>query len=840
MSNKHISIGIDLGTTNSAVTVNYNEQFTAVKNQHSDEYTPSVFGADKGGNKIVGKKAYERLYKETSLEEVKNNKAEVKRIMGVDKQIEFPRLKTTYSPEEISAEILNSLKQDVARKYPDKDTSSAVITIPAAFSTLQSEATKKAGKIAGFDYVVLLQEPIAAAMAYGFNSKEDGNWLIYDLGGGTFDVAVVSSNDGRLSVLGHEGNNFLGGKNIDAEIIDKIIVPKIMAKFNITNFNRNSERFLAAFANLKSKAEEAKIELSHLDSVRIEIDKIGLDDEGKEIYCDFNISRTEFEKIIKPLVDESIELAKKSIKDTGLDNSQIKRIILIGGPTQMPLVRNSLEKELGIEVDASQDPLTAVSRGACIYGLSQTVPDDKIKNDAVPHETIIIDLNYDALTSDLEEVVSGKIAKLNDIKEEEFFLQIQSDSGSYSGNKLDLKGGKFVTDVSLDKNKQNKFWLYLFDKRGNQLKSSPESFTITQGVSVRNTSINHSFRIIVQERSAEDGYKKHYVAELLFDKNTSLPCEKTETYRITDELVSDKENNELHIVVVEGENDMPDRNKFVCKLGIKGKDLPCNLPEGDKIEITIKVDESGGVFVNGYIPSIDLNANVRSTFKAENIVTQKLQDGLASQEVRIKNIDDGGQGNVPDSIKSKVKSIQSNIDNAAHDEDAKRQAESDLIELKNSLDELTSDKGIDEYKAEYRKLLDDAGGFLNQIDPKERATYNQELEGIKKDADSALISKDTQGMRRINEALATLNFKMIVATPKGMFGLLQALISRNPILAGNDDVKFYMDKANKGLQEDNLSEIMQAYFKILEFLPKSEQEDAQDAMRVVGIKRYNS
>lgn len=837
MSNKHISIGIDLGTTNSAVTVNYNEQFTTVKNIHNDEYTPSVFGVKKRETLKVGKQAYEMLYKNASLEDVKNTKAEVKRIMGVDEKIEFPRLNTAYSPEEISAEILKSLKGDVSRKYPEMDTSSAVITIPAAFSTLQSEATKEAGKIAGFDHVVLLQEPIAAAMAYGFDSKEDGNWLIYDLGGGTFDVAVISSNGGRLSVLGHEGNNFLGGKNIDSEIIDKILVPKIAAEFNINNFNRNNEKFIAEFANLKYIAEEAKIQLSQLDSVNVEIADIGIDDEGKEILCYVDISRAEFESIIKPLVDESIELAKKSIKDTGLANTDIKKIILIGGPTYMPLVRSALEQELGIEVDASQDPLTAVSKGACIYGLSQIVPDDIVKKDAPPKEAITIDLNYDALTADLEEVVSGKIAKLKDAQSEEFFLQIQSDSGNYSGNKIDIKGGKFVTEVSLDKNKQNKFWLYLFDNKANQIKVSPESFTITQGVSVQNAPISHSLRLVVQERSAEHDLSSREKAVIVLEKGNVPPCEKTGTYKAADILKKGKHNNELHITVVEGESEIPDRNRFVCKLGISGEELPHDLPEGEEIEITIKVNESQELLVNAYISSIDLSANARVTFKAENIATQTLQDGLASQEELIKNIDRSGRDNVPDTIRNKVKSIKANIDNASNDEDAKRQAERDLIELRNSLDTLTSDKGIDEYQAEYEKSLGDAEEFLDKIDPKERAAYKQQLEGIKKDANNALTSKDTKMMHRINEDLMTLNFKMIVATPEGMFGLLQAMVSRNPTLQENDDVKFYMDKAKKGLEANDLNEIRQVYQKILELLPKSEQEYAQDPIRVVGIKR---
>ena len=209
-----ILIGIDLGTTNSAVAVNNNGTVEIVKKPGGVEYTPSVFGFDKAKNKVVGQKAYDSLYSDSTDAGVKNFKPEVKRIIGTPEKFYFERAGVEMSAEEISAEILKSLTQDVVRKYPKMDTTAAVITIPAAFSVLQCEATKRAGNLAGFRHVVLLQEPIAAGISYGFGAGLNENWLVYDLGGGTFDVALISSKDGVLSVLGHNGDNFLGGKNL--------------------------------------------------------------------------------------------------------------------------------------------------------------------------------------------------------------------------------------------------------------------------------------------------------------------------------------------------------------------------------------------------------------------------------------------------------------------------------------------------------------------------------------------------------------------------------------------------------------------------------------------------
>ena len=273
MSSQNITIGIDLGTANSKIAVNVNGKIEIIKKPGGVEYTPSVFGFDKSENKVVGQKAYDHLYKINEKGDNENFKAEIKRLMGTSETHYFPRAKLEMNPEEISAEILKGLKEELLRKYPDFDTSAVVITVPAAFTALHAEATKRAANLAGFKYVVLLQEPIAAAISYGFMNAKDENWLIYDFGGGTFDLALVSCKDGVLSVLGHGGEGFLGGKDIDWNIVKNIIVPKILEKYKFTDFNRKNPKYENVFARLKYFAESAKIELSQYAKTTIEIDR---------------------------------------------------------------------------------------------------------------------------------------------------------------------------------------------------------------------------------------------------------------------------------------------------------------------------------------------------------------------------------------------------------------------------------------------------------------------------------------------------------------------------------------------------------------------------------------
>jgi molecular chaperone DnaK len=331
-----ISIGIDLGTTNSSVAVNNNNVIEIVKKPGGLECTPSVFGFDKAKNKVVGQRAYESLYSDTSDAGIKNFKPEVKRIIGTPEKFYFERAGVEMTAEEISSEILKSLILDVLRKYPKFNTTAAVITIPAAFSVLQCEATKRAGNLAGFKHVVLLQEPIAAAISYGFANTANENWLVYDLGGGTFDVALISSKDGILSVLGHNGDNFLGGKNLDWEIVDKILTPKIAEAFSFDNFRRDNKAHQSKFSRLKFLAERAKMDLSNYETTALEVDGIGDDDAGNPIVLSVEISRQEFEKLMGPLMNRTIDLCKQTLKESGLTNSSISKIILVGGPTQIP------------------------------------------------------------------------------------------------------------------------------------------------------------------------------------------------------------------------------------------------------------------------------------------------------------------------------------------------------------------------------------------------------------------------------------------------------------------------------------------------------------------------
>jgi len=269
MDRQTIDYGIDLGTTNSAIAlVEPGAQSEVIANNDNERITPSVVGVGRNGQIRVGKRAYS-MTASTRPDEQQNVAKEFKRQMGAAEEVQFSRLQRSFRPEALSAEVLKELRTSVQRKRGE-DIDAAVITIPAAFQQPQVAATKRAAELAGFAVCDLLQEPVAAALAYGFlESEADGYWIVYDLGGGTFDVALLQLRDGMVRVANHCGDNVLGGKDIDNLILDRILLPAIADEFGIEDFNRGNDLWQFAIPPIRYHAEQAKIDLSRSSSAEV-------------------------------------------------------------------------------------------------------------------------------------------------------------------------------------------------------------------------------------------------------------------------------------------------------------------------------------------------------------------------------------------------------------------------------------------------------------------------------------------------------------------------------------------------------------------------------------------
>ena len=345
-------IGIDLGTTNSCVAVLEGGSATVIPNPEGNRTTPSVVSMKKG-ERIVGDAA-----KRQALTN-KDTVSSIKRLMGTSEKVELDGKK--YTPEEISAMILSYMK-DYAEKYLGEKVTKAVITVPAYFNDSQRQATKNAGKIAGLDVERIINEPTAAALAFGLD-KQDKNQtvLVYDLGGGTFDVSILELGDGIFEVKSTAGNNKLGGDDFDKCLMDYIVSE--FKKENGIDLTKDK----LAMQRLKEVAEKAKKDLSGMTSTQISAPFISQGEDGP-LHIDMTITRAKFEELIHDLVQSTLEPVRKALKDAKLDKKDIDKVILVGGSTRIPCVQELVEKELGQKPSHEVNPDEAVAMGAAIQG----------------------------------------------------------------------------------------------------------------------------------------------------------------------------------------------------------------------------------------------------------------------------------------------------------------------------------------------------------------------------------------------------------------------------------------------------------------------------------------
>ena len=346
-------IGIDLGTTNSCVAVMEGGEPVVIANSEGARTTPSVVGFTKTGDRLVGQVA-----KRQAITNPENTVASIKRYMGTDHKVTLNGKE--YTPQQVSAMILQKLKAD-AEAYLGETVTEAVITVPAYFNDSQRQATKDAGTIAGLNVRRIINEPTAAALAYGVDKEDDQKIMVYDLGGGTFDVSIIEMGDGVTEVLATNGDTHLGGDDFDQRIIDW------MADAFQTENGIDLRKDKMAAQRLKEAAEKAKIELSSAMSSQINLPFITADATGPK-HLDMTLTRAKFNELTADLVDRTMGPVRKALQDAGLRPSDLKKVLMVGGSTRIPAVYDAVKKELNCEPFKGINPDECVAVGAAIQG----------------------------------------------------------------------------------------------------------------------------------------------------------------------------------------------------------------------------------------------------------------------------------------------------------------------------------------------------------------------------------------------------------------------------------------------------------------------------------------
>ena len=384
-------IGIDLGTTNSCVAVMEGGQPVVIANTEGARTTPSIVAFTKTGERLVGEPA-----KRQAVTNAEKTISSIKREMGTDHKVDIDGKK--YSPQEISAMILQKLKAD-AEAYLGEKVTEAVITVPAYFNDAQRQATKDAGKIAGLDVKRIINEPTAAALAYGLDNEKEQKIMVYDLGGGTFDVSVIEIGDGVIEVLSTAGNNRLGGDDFDQKITDYMLAD-FKAKEGV---DLSTDKM--ALQRLKEAAEKAKKELSSATTTNINLPFITATAEGPK-HFDMNLTRAKFDELTHELVEKTAEPVRRALSDAGITASDLGQVLLVGGSTRIPAVQEEVKRLTGKEPRKSLNPDECVALGASVQG-------GKLAGDAGAGDILLLDVTPLSLSIETMGGVATRLIERN-------------------------------------------------------------------------------------------------------------------------------------------------------------------------------------------------------------------------------------------------------------------------------------------------------------------------------------------------------------------------------------------------------------------------------------------
>ncbi|MBR4153602.1 MAG: Hsp70 family protein [Selenomonadaceae bacterium] len=591
-------VGIDLGTTNSSISTFDGENVRVCKNKRDQsDVTPSAIYVDKRGKRFYGKKAYENSFRQPE-----SCAKLFKRFMGTNTK--FKLGEDELKAEECSAEILRELFKNLPDEIREnKDEVGTVITVPAAFNQMQNAATLDAAKMAGLGKVALMQEPVAAIMRVMKDNQVDGNFLVFDLGGGTLDVAIAERTSGKINFLANGGLTMCGGRDFDKILFNEFVVTWLKENYSLPEDWLTQKKYQKLQSLATYMAENAKIELSTDERVKIE-GETGIEDEdGEEIYIDVEINRADYNTAIAEPVMKAIETARVTIEKSGLSAGDIKKIIFIGGSNNYKPIREKVVAELGISGSMEVNPMTAVSEGAAIFAElvdwnsqehERKATREQFKSDA----ELGLSFRYESRTPD-------KKARIAVVLEKEiigYTFEITSlDSGWTSGS-VDLKNKNLVT-VPLHKRGENKFSVEVYDKGGDSVFLENDTITITQTfANVGALLVAHSIGVEVKERLGSNVSRLDYFVR----EGDTLPAKGTKKFRAGKKVRAGSDDS-INFKLWQGEiEDNISDNLFIGALKISGDDFEFGtIIEGAEIICNYTIDDAGSINLEVEIPAVN-------------------------------------------------------------------------------------------------------------------------------------------------------------------------------------------------------------------------------------------
>jgi len=594
-------VGIDLGTTNSSICSYDGNDVKVYKSPEQHSVTPSAIYIDRR-SRYYGVRAYDKAAFSPD-----NVALFFKRFMGTDTPIAIPAAELVLSPEECSAEILRYLYGYLPEDIRGSDETGTVITVPAAFDQMQRDATLSAAEMAGIGKVALMQEPVAAVMSVMRAGRRDGVFVIYDLGGGTFDVAIAESAGGHVSLLEHGGIPMCGGRDFDRLLVERIVTPWLLSHFRLpvefaadTKYRRLPK--LAAWA-----AEKAKIQLSFSSPsalISLSEDDVRLEDQaGHAIYLDIPVERSAFEDLIRERLDETVSDTKGALARTGLSAQDLERIVFIGGPTQFKPLRDYVCAQLGVPADIKVDPMTAVAEGAAVFAESidwSTSKRSRKSGRGALSISAALGLSFEfaARTPDANARI---VAKCDDRHLSGEYFQIDNMDSGWSSGRIKLSDG-VSCDLHLPKMGPNVFRVSLFNTNGSPVVLGDDRITIVHtAASIEAIPASHSIGVEVKESLYSLATRLRY----LVCKGDSLPKKGRVNFKAAEEVAAGS-TGALVFKLYEGEISNPvTDNHFVGGFNIRGSEIENGtIRAGDDLVCEYEMSDSGRLSIVVCVPSV--------------------------------------------------------------------------------------------------------------------------------------------------------------------------------------------------------------------------------------------
>lgn len=603
-------VGIDLGTTNSAICSYDGENIRLYKSPEQHDVTPSAIFIDKRGNKYVGARAYNNSAKNPD-----NAAILFKRLMGTSTPIKLPALDLIMSPEECSSEILRVLFGFLPEEIRNDSNTGTVITVPAAFNQMQKDATMSAADAAGLGRVALMQEPVAAVMSVMRHRKGDGVFLVYDLGGGTLDIAIAESISGRVNLLAHGGIAMCGGRDFDRILLDNVVKPWLLDNFDLPDDFIVNSQYKSLVRMATWAAEKAKIELSSKEEAVISLSETELgtkDASGEEMYLDIPFPRNVLDDLIQPKIADSIQAARETMEKAGLSPHDIERVVFVGGPTHYKPLRDKVAFELGIAPSTDVNPMTAVAEGAAVF--AESIDWDSVKRGRKSNRGALsaggrlnLAFNYIARTPDAKAKIAVKLAGMA-LAGAEF--QVDSLDTGWSSGRVALKDGATV-EVGLAKPGENTFKIFVFDSKGGPISLENNKIVITRtAATIDGIPSSSSIGIEVLDKLGGRALLDYIVKE-----GDSLPKKGQKVYKAGESLKAGS-NGSMNFKLWEGDIDDPvTDNRPIGLFTIGGHDFESGvISAGADLICEYEASDSGNIWLSVTVPSIGGTFNSSHNF----------------------------------------------------------------------------------------------------------------------------------------------------------------------------------------------------------------------------------